>query len=334
MANPPVSVFITVDTETSIGGAFSDPKKHPVGAQKRIFCHKGERAYGISLMMDIADQYNIKINFFLEVFNKYYFGENETRHVCEYIMNRGHDVQLHLHPNYLNFSNGELVKREHTDLMGHYPLEKQTEMIKEARNTLISYGVSNPVAFRAGCFGANLDTLTALNRNGFLVDSSYNAAYIGESCLMPELGINDIKLINGIWEMPVTCFKESLPGLSSRKKPLDINGTGFEEMRDVLRTATKNGPYCITIILHSFSFVKSFDAQYRRIKVRNHVVSRFRKLLAFLKEHDDMFEIKTFDKLSEDKLTQMDSATYHGLHPVKMPLSIYRCMWQVVDRTV
>ncbi|SDT96998.1 polysaccharide deacetylase family protein [Desulfobacula phenolica] len=334
MSNPPISVFITVDTETSIGGAFSDPRKHPVGADRRIFCRKSENAYGISLMMDMADQCSIKLTFFLEVFNKYFFGEDESRRVCEYIIERGHDVQLHLHPNYLNFTTGDIAGKKFSDLIGQYPLKNQIEMIKEARKILISYGVSNPVAFRAGCFGADFNTLTALNRNGFLVDSSYNAAYIGKSCLMPELDINDIAPVNGVWEIPITCFKEQLPGLASRKKPMDINGAGFEEIRDVLMTATKSGPYCITIMLHSFSFVKPFDVQYSRIRPRNHVVGRFKKLLDFFKKNEDIFEVKTFDMLSADKLEKMSSNTLNTLHPVKSSLSVYRSLWQLVDRIV
>lgn len=106
---PKVTVFITVDTEHSIGGAFSDPKLKPVGNEKRIFGKIGDKTYGIPLIMDIADADKIPTTFFVEVLNKHHFGEAETREVCKYILDRGHDVQLHLHPNYLTFgrSSGE-----------------------------------------------------------------------------------------------------------------------------------------------------------------------------------------------------------------------------------
>jgi len=36
-----VQVFITVDTEHSVGGAIEDPAKEPVGNEKRIFGKRG-----------------------------------------------------------------------------------------------------------------------------------------------------------------------------------------------------------------------------------------------------------------------------------------------------
>ena len=47
-----VNVFLTVDTEHSIGGAFSDPALQPVGNARRIFGRLGGKEYGIPLQMD------------------------------------------------------------------------------------------------------------------------------------------------------------------------------------------------------------------------------------------------------------------------------------------
>lgn len=65
------NVFITVDTEHSIGGAFSNPNLKPVGNEKRIYGKIGNKYYGIPLIMDIADEYGIPLTFFVEVMNKY-----------------------------------------------------------------------------------------------------------------------------------------------------------------------------------------------------------------------------------------------------------------------
>jgi len=78
---PRINVFITVDTEHSIGGAFRDKNLKPVGNEKRIWGKIGEKSFGIPLMMDIVETFDIRLTFFVEVLNKHYFGEDETKKV-------------------------------------------------------------------------------------------------------------------------------------------------------------------------------------------------------------------------------------------------------------
>ena len=197
---PRINVFITVDTEHSIGGAFKDRNLKPVGNEKRIWGKIGDKYFGIPLMVDIAETFDIHLTFFVEVLNKHYFGEDETKKVCEYVLKRGHDVQLHLHPNYLNFKLNNPQEKAYSDLIGTYSPEKQIELIKEGMEILIQNGVPRPIAFRAGCFGANEETLQALKAVGVLIDSSYNKAYIGDTCLLDTRQINDLTYLDGIWE--------------------------------------------------------------------------------------------------------------------------------------
>ena len=315
-----VNIFITVDTEHSIGGAFQNPKLKPVGNDRRIFGRKGNKEYGIPLIMDIADRYGIPLTFFVEVLNKYYFGENESREVCRYIIDRGHDVQLHLHPNYLNFTLPNPRQIKFSDLIGSYGLEKQIEILEDGKSILVKNGLAEPIAFRAGCFGVNSDTLKALKKCGFLIDSSYNAAYLGGPCLLKDKKINDLTDFEGIWEFPVTNFLE--PGLfgMERFKPMDVNGVSFPAMQEVLKKAVTAGPRNVTIILHSFSFLMPFDLQYKRVKPRFRVIRWFDKLCAFLKNNENIFNPITFGSLSEKDLSDLTLHTSNYFHSVG-PLS-------------
>ena len=56
---------------------------------------------------------------------------------------------------------------------------------------MIKYGASIPIAFRAGNFAADNNTLLALKENGFLIDSSYNNCYLGNPCRIDNFEIND-----------------------------------------------------------------------------------------------------------------------------------------------
>ena len=324
-------VFLTVDTEHSIGGAFSNPNFKPVRSDKRIYGILGEKYYGIPKMMDIADHYGLKIIFFLEVLNKYFFGENESKQVCRYILHRGHDVQLHTHPNYLNFTCKNPGQLRYSDFMSAYSLERQIELLTEARDLLIKYGALKPIAFRAGCFGAGLSTLAALKKVGFLIDSSYNRAYCNVTCSIPDSNINDLTKMEGVWEFPVTNFIEHSRIRSKRYMPLDINGVSFEEIKQVLEHSRQNGPTNITIILHSFSFIKAFDVQYRKVKPRQTVIRRFEKLCHYLADNLDAFEVKTFGSLTESELQNSVKQSRHHFLPMPPIHSIRRGFEQLID---
>ena len=328
-----VNVSITVDTEHSIGGAFSSSNLRPVGNEKRVFGKVGKDSYGIPRIMDIAEAHGIRLTFFVEVLNKYYFGEEETRSVCEYILNRGHDIQLHLHPNYLSFVAGQILGQRYSDLIGTYSLSDQTWLIEEGVNTLKKYGVPNPVAFRAGCYGANQDTLTALKRNRIWIDSSYNHAYLGKTCLLNDLRINDVKhVLENVWEFPITNFVEKTRVRAKRFMPLDINGVSFHETKYVLNWARLKGVRSVTIILHSFSFLKHYDVQYQKSKPRFHIIQRFRKICQYLYENTHLYELRTLGSFTPGELHVFNPRTSASFPEIPTPLSMLRGIQQLKDR--
>ncbi len=326
-----VNVFITVDTEHSIGGAFRDPRLKPVGNEKRVLGRIGDKAYGIPLIMDIADDCNVLITFFVEVLNKHHFGEAESREVCRYIIDRGHDVQLHLHPNYLNFTRpnpGELYFR---DNMFSYELEKQIELIKQGKELLVKYGVSHPIAFRAGNFGADTNTLIALKECGFFVDSSYNKYYLGNMCKLGDLKINDACKVQGVWEFPITNFQEVPLWKHNRTRPLDINGVSFCEMQRVLEQAPNCGLKNITVLLHSFSFIKPKDVQYNKAKPRWRIIKRFKQLCEYLRSHSDIYRVRTFGSLTKEELENINESASDNFPPVSSIFSLIRIREQIWD---
>lgn len=328
-----VHVFLTVDVECSIGGAFADAALKPVGSEKRIFGRLHDREYGISLMMDIAERYGLSLVFFVETFQERYFGPMETRKVVHTILRRNHDVQLHLHPNYLNFDLERPQDLKFSDLCGDYPLDAQVQMISEAARMLERGGAPKPLAFRAGCFGADVKTLRALKINGLLIDSSYNQAYVGTTCKLPNWAVNDVTEQEGIFEFPVTQFVESSGLRPLRSMPLDINGVSFEEIKYVLNAARNGtGPRNITVLLHSFSFLKPYDVQYRRMRPRWNVIRRFDKLCRFLAANASSFRVRTFRELSRKELEHAVGNARHNRPQVPPPITWRRLAEQAMDR--
>jgi len=87
-------VYITVDTETSMGGAWRNPEYAPLPLERPVFGKYGSRFYGISLIMDILESYDLRATFFTEVFCAYIVGHVEVEKVFKEIRTRGHDPQL------------------------------------------------------------------------------------------------------------------------------------------------------------------------------------------------------------------------------------------------
>jgi len=338
-----VKIFITIDVETSIGGAFAKPDKlRPVGADKRIYGQIGNREFGIPLIIDILNKHNLKATFFVEPFCSFYFGEKIIKEICHYILNRGHDVQLHLHPNYQIFKCPdwqERAKRKELfpDIIARYTLDEQINLIKQGKKILEKYGVK-PIAFRAGCFGANLNTLMALKENDFLIDSSYNLSFLGKTCFIHPLHLtshlspltsyvsrltylNDLTLINGIYELPITNYYDFKIGNFKRLRTLDICAVSFYEMKKILRYALKKGPKHITFILHSFSLIKKRDVQYKTARPNFIVINRFKKLCEFLSKNKNLFKVIALSQFAQSLSDYGLSTTHYELRTKHYGLS-------------
>jgi len=315
-----VAVFLTVDTETSIGGAFRDARLHPVGYEKRVYGLFKGRAFGIPLMMTIAEKYGIRLTFFVETLASHVFGLESLQKVVQSILQRGHDVQLHLHPNYRTF--GRLTRQQdpESDFMHAYSASEQRAMLEHGVETLHRCGVPRVSAFRAGCYGADESTVEAMRTVGLVVDSSYNAAHVGAECGFQKRSINDVWRWNGeVFELPVSCFHDR-SFLGKKLRPLDINGTGFGEAKDFLQKAHAAGTRCVVMVLHSFSFIKPYDVQYTRVRIRYNVIKRFRRLCAYLAHNRDKFSVHT---VGEWTLSHLKHAAEKAVHQVPTVCPVY-----------
>jgi peptidoglycan/xylan/chitin deacetylase (PgdA/CDA1 family) len=297
-----IRVFLTIDTECSLGGALEDSRLRPVPVERAILGRIRGRCYGTPLIMDILDENQLRATFFLEVLGAPLVGETELMEASREILARGHDVQLHVHPAYHFYAQlacGILARHElprRSDLIGSLPLETQSAVLQRGLSLFRKIVGGSPVAFRAGCYGASSGTLAVLGSLGFLYDSSFNAAYLGLHCLMDgRREINRPWLENGIWEVPVTNFEAGawrLRGL----KPLEISAVSFREICAVLEYAARNGCEAVTLVLHSFSLFKHRDVQFSELRPDRIMIRRFRAVCRYLRQRSSDFRVATFSE--------------------------------------
>lgn len=269
-------VQYTVDTELSLK-LFQEGASAQENFESSICgsCREGE--FGIFYQMDRLEAYGLTGVFFVDPLPALVYGPGVIARIVEPILKRGHEVQLHIHTEWLEFARDHELAHLRGRNIADFSLEDQTRLLDQARALLMVAGAPRPMAFRAGNFGANDDTLRALSALAVQYDSSFNPAFLEGECaigLPPEtppftehLGVNIIP-VSGIEDRPGNIRAVQLCALSSW------------EMRDALCHAAQDDWPCFTIVSHSFELL-SRD----RVRVNPIVKQRFEAMCLNIAEH-------------------------------------------------
>ncbi|MBN2089694.1 polysaccharide deacetylase family protein [candidate division KSB1 bacterium] len=289
-------VILTIDTEFST-------HKDNFG----VWCNMNGQPYGLTKILEICNEYGVKATFFVDVYQK----ERGIRLACDQILNQGHEVQLHTHPNWYFDRNRQNLSC--------YNYEEQLQIIALGKKRLVDWTGIVPVVHRAGDFGANLDTLQALQANEIFNDFSYYWKW--PDCeLSRQINLkNQVSHYKGILEVPVTCHY--MPGpccfvnyrLVCLNEPLFLLKHLFQGFKRIdMRT--------IVLTLHSFSFINCNErpiGKYKRRQIYwplNQNVHKFHELLKLIKSDPD-FECVTageFCKIANQNIELVQN-------PVKIP---------------
>jgi hypothetical protein len=302
MTTRKLRVYITVDTETSIGGAWRNSAYSPLPLDVPVFGKCDGGVYGIPLIMDILEEYGFRATFFTEVFCSYVLGHEQVAKVCQYIHQRGHDCQLHLHPVYRfyrDFQRGKPARE--IDLMFQLTPEEQSSLVAEGVKLFKRVSGELPRAYRAGCYGASETTLAALHDNGVVIDSSYNLAYVGTTCGFQTAALNAPTILNGVLEYPVTVFR--VRGVNGYK-PLEISAVSVAETLATLRALRRADCRAAVLVLHSFSLLKNCGERFERCRPDRLVIRRFRRLCEALRGMEDEVEVAVLGETTNDGALQ------------------------------
>jgi hypothetical protein len=243
--------IISFDTELS-AGLYQRGADARANFESSILgrCRDGD--FGVHFQMDMLDRYGLTGVYFVDPMPALVYGPEIIDAIVTPIVRRGHEVQLHLHPEWLAFARFNPVGRLTGRNIGDFPLAAQKKLIALARDILVGAGAPKPTAFRAGNFGANDDTLRALATLGFRHDSSFNGAYQGHGCAITldpgNLGMRDH---HGICEVPVS----GLMDRANRFRPAQLCAMSEEEMRDALDHSAASGALQFSAFSHSFELL-------------------------------------------------------------------------------
>jgi hypothetical protein len=225
-------------------------------------CRDGD--FGIFFQMDMLDRYGLKGVYFVDPMPALVYGPQIIDAIVQPILERGHEVQLHIHTEWLQFARfkpaGKLTGRN----IGDFPLPVQKRLIALARDILVGAGAPRPVAFRAGNFGANDDTLRAVAGLGFRFDSSFNGAWQGHGCdISLDPGNLGMRIHQGVCEVPVS----GLMDRTNRFRPAQLCAMSEEEMREALDHTAASGAIQFSAFSHSFELLSRDRAVPNRLAI-------------------------------------------------------------------
>lgn len=284
--------------------------------------------YGLPYQIGLLNQYGLKANYFIESL----FASVNTAaaaklaHIAGLVQRGGHEVQLHLHPEWLSECPDVILPRG-TDPSTRHPvyqfmsqltLPQQSALVRIGLDNLARAGVPRAHAFRAGNYGANLDTLRALEQHGIAIDSSYNPGFLhGDWGGAPS---DQPRRHGQVWELPVASFHDR-PG---HARHAQVCAVSFGEMQRALQAAQRAGWPAFVIVLHSFELVSRHDSG--RLPTPNRAaLRRFEQLCALLARQPERYQTVLFSQLPLHALPMQARHT-----PLSSPLAA--TLWRMAEQ--
>jgi hypothetical protein len=287
-----IDVFLTVDVEVWCDGWDDIDAKFPSAFQRYIYGHTPRGDYGLPYQLHQLQEHGLTGVFFVEPLFSTRFGLEPLSEIISLVRERGHEIQLHLHTEWVDESNVPLLDNivGKKQFLRYFSLEEQTVLIRAGMKLIASAGGRNVNAFRAGSFGFNRETLLALATNRIAFDSSYNASMFGlDSGVSPEIPLVEPLECEGVYEYPMTVFD----GGTGSLRHAQLTACSSREMEGLLWQALESGRKAFVILSHNFELLNS--AMNRPDDI---VVTRFRKLCSFLDRHRDCFRVRGFHGLT------------------------------------
>ncbi|NJR78383.1 polysaccharide deacetylase family protein [Sphingomonas corticis] len=272
--------FVTIDTEFAW--------RHHVAGWDAAAIHARSvepAGVGLSAQLALLARHGLKATFFVDPMPALVHGIDWVRRMVEPVLAAGQEVQLHLHAQWAGACAHDRTRHARFELT-EYSAVEQRALLARAAALLADAGAPPPVAFRAGSYGANDDTLAALASLGIAYDSSHNGCHAPwpSAIGLPAARIAPV-VRRGVVEVPVTLV-EDRPG---QWRHMQVCALSAAEMRAALDHAVAAGHAAVTIVGHSFELANRAGTAPNRVHLR-----RFEALCAMLAARRDMLPTAHF----------------------------------------
>lgn len=248
------SVYITIDTEYSARLFQQTGKDYRAeNFARSISAITPEGETGIFYKLGMFDRHGLKGVFFVDPMPALVWGTEAIADIVGPIVEAGHDVQLHLHSEWLQFAGqNNPVKGRTGGNIKDFTFDDQCALIDYARSVLMAAGAPKPVAFRAGNYGANDDTCRALAHLGFTHETSHPPGITDSACDI-SLTSEDRQPVQhcGLIQVPIGCIET----FGGELRHAQITALSAAEMKAAFKHAKRNEVESFTLVSHSFELL-------------------------------------------------------------------------------
>ena len=247
-------IVITIDVEAQ------PPRQTGQHVERLIYGNFTEGRAGILEMMDAADAIGAKLSFFVDILEEYLY-PGEISQVLDDINSRGHDIQLHTHPEYIPENVWQQWQQD--PLWDELGVERTTAsncwnqgtaefILGKELEILDQNNISKPVAFRGGAYRYNANLLNAMADLG--INNSYNYNPIVSSQQFDRGKQPIFQWENGVYEIPVSYFSSSNNQFSDRFDSNEWNDTDLSVLINEFFNEAK-GDTVLVMMMHSWELL-------------------------------------------------------------------------------
>lgn len=311
------SALFTTDTEMSFM-LFRKGLNAEENFRVAVMGKVADGEWGIGHQMRRLGAHGLKGVFFVEALSSHLFGLDSLKRVVDPILTAGHEVQLHLHTEWLKWIEKDLVGARRGANIADFSFEDQRRLLELGVEALEAAGAPRPVAFRAGNYGAGNETLKALASLGIVYDSSYNEPYRGGTCrIRTDAPLNRPVRLDGLVEVPITWF-EDYPG---HTRALQVCAASAAELETVARQSLAQRRPTIVVVSHCFELLNQ-----KRTHANRLLVKRFDDYCAFLQSQAPHVASAGFRDL--------EPGLEEGAPPLKLTSNPVRTALRMIEQTV
>jgi len=284
----PLSVFITVDVELWPRSWDNYQQEFRDSFHRYILGETATGAFGLPFQLRTANDHGLRFTFLVESLFSYQFGIEPLRDIVNLVVSAGQDLQLHAHPEWVRHSLHPIFETNGRHTFQEFTAEEQYRLIEGARERLLEAGATDVVAFRAGSFAANEDTLTAVSRNRLKIDSSFELGSGPAHSPVMEYEPQDLPKILAY---PLATYRD-WPG---RSRHLQLTACSFRELVFVLEQAARNRWGAVVLLSHSAELLNRDRSAPDKMVLR-----RFEKLCGWLADRRDRYVTRGFGDVSRN----------------------------------
>lgn len=215
----------------------------------------GQGRAGIVEMMDIADRYKVKLTFFLDVLEEVVY-PTQIKAVARLIVARGHDLQLHTHPE--NMPDAFFTKLGFPRKISNELNEPEADaLFREVKNIVADWNVPPFIAYRAGSYRYSQGLVHAMPKAGIAFSYDYNITGRSQRKLRLE-NVGMFRWENDVVEIPVSYIDQPAANSVRFDDSAYVNTGNPQDAYDLIFAFQKqwSSPNVLVMMMHSWSLLE------------------------------------------------------------------------------